>query len=564
MMNSIKIRLKFFILGAIAFLSLIFLGWLAFNINNQGFINLTQVFTDFKKVQKLQSDFIEPLFTLRERNLTLVMSPNEDFKKEADIKLKEELTKLDKTFKNTSEKIYKKWENYKLLLSTTRAYSLEGFDEGSFMNATSTEREQFYDLIGALKNLQEQRLHDSESTFIQAKDDTTKSKYYIILGFLLVGISSFLFDLTVIKKIVDSIEQVQTGLFDFFKYLSNPKKGESKEFIKLDTKDELGLMAEGINYQVKLIQDSLKNDYKLIEEATNTLHELKEGKFGKRLEENASSEELNTLKNVMNEMIDNLENKIQEEINNRMSQEKLLVQQSKLAAMGNMLGNIAHQWRQPISEINAILMEVEAKTRYDKIDEEFILKNISTCYEVTEHMSSTIGDFQNFFKPSKEKVYFNVHEVCISAIAVINASLKFHNIDLKFKINENSDVYGYPREFAHAILNLLSNSKDAIVERKVEKPSIVLSIKSGKSFVLIRIEDNAGGINEENLEKVFEPYFTTKHATQGTGIGLYMTKMIIENNMNGIVDVENSEKGALFTIKLPIWECKTNCVNLEI
>ena len=551
-MNSIKIRLKFFILGAIAFLSLIFLGWLAFNINNQGFINLTQVFTDFKKVQKLQSDFIEPLFTLRERNLTLVMSPNEDFKKEADKKLNEELIKLDRTFKDAPLNIYKKWENYKLLLSTTRAYSLEGFDEGSFMNATSTEREQFYDLIAELKALQEQRLDDSQTTFIKAKDNTTMSKYYIILGFLLVGISSFLFDLTVIKKIVDSIEKVQTGLFDFFKYLSNPKKGENKEFIKLDSKDELGLMAEGINYQVKLIQIALKNDYKLIEEATNTLHELKEGKFGNRLESNASSDELNTLKNVMNEMIDNLEEKIKDEINNRLNQEKLLVQQSKLAAMGNMLGNIAHQWRQPISEINAILMEVEAKTRYDKIDEEFILKNISTCYKVTEHMSSTIGDFQNFFKPSKEKVNFNVHEVCLSAIAVINASLKFHNINLQFKINENSDIFGYPREFAHAILNILSNSKDAIVERKIKEPEITLSIKSGKNFVVIRIEDNAGGISDENIDKVFEPYFTTKHATQGTGIGLYMTKMIIENNMDGIVSVENANEGALFTIKLPI------------
>lgn len=549
-MNSIKIRLKFFILGAIAFLSLVFLGWLAFNINNQGFINLSQVFTDFKNVQKLQSDYIEPLFTLRERNLTLVMSPNEDFKKEADKRLIEELTKLDKTFKDAPLNIYKKWKNYKLLLLSTRQYSLEGFDEGSFMNATSTEREQFYDLIADLKLIQEKRLNDSETTFMEAKDNTTKSKYYIILGFLLVGISSFIFDLTVIKKIVDSIEKVQTGLFGFFTYLSNPKKEDTEAFIKLDTSDELGLMAKGINSQVKLIKSALKNDYKLIEEATNTLHELKEGRFGKRLTSDASSAELNTLKNVMNEMIDNLENKIQEEITNRSNQEKLLAQQSKLAAMGNMLGNIAHQWRQPISEINAILMEVEAIARYDTLKTEFLLKSISTCYDVTEHMSSTIGDFQNFFQPSKEKEFFNVHEVCLSAISVINASLKFHNIELEFKINENKDVFGYPREFAHAILNILSNSKDVLEERKITNPKIILSIKTGKQYTVIRIEDNAGGIKSENIDMIFEPYFTTKHATQGTGIGLYMTKMIIENNMNGIVDVENSEQGALFTIKL--------------
>ncbi|WP_072680533.1 sensor histidine kinase [Arcobacter sp. LA11] len=549
-MSSIKIRLKFFILGMLAFLSLLFLGLLAFNINNQGFVNLSQVFTDFKKVQKLQSDYIEPLFTLRERNLTLVMSPNEDFKKEADKRLIEELEKLDKTFNDAPKEIYKKWENYRVLLFTTRVYSLEGFDEGSFMNATSSEREQFYDLISDLKQLQTQKLEDSENTFIEAKDNTLKSKYYIILGFLFVGITTFLFDMTVIRKIVDSIEKVQTGLFGFFTYLSNPKKEETEAYIKLDSKDELGLMAKGINSQVKLIKSALKNDYKLIEEATNTLHELKEGRFGKRLTSDASSEELNTLKNVMNEMIDNLENKIQEEITNRSNQEKLLVQQSKLAAMGNMLGNIAHQWRQPISEINAILMEVEAIARFDTLKTDFLLKSISSCSDVTEHMSSTISDFQNFFQPSKEKEYFNVHEVCLSAISIINASLKFHNIELKFNINENCEVYGYPREFAHAILNILSNSKDVLVERKIENPKIILSIKTGKQFTIIRIEDNAGGIKEENIDKIFEPYFTTKHATQGTGIGLYMTKMIIENNMNGFVNVENSQEGALFTIKL--------------
>ena len=549
-MNSLKIRLKFFVLGTIAFISLTFLGILAFNINQQGFMNLSQVFADFKKVQNLQSNYIEPLFILRERNLTLVMSPNENFKQKADKKLLEVLSKLDKTFIDLPEEILKKWDNYKLLLLSTRAYALKGFDEGSFMSATTSERGQFYDLISSLKQLQKKGLNDSEKTFIEAKDNTIKSKYYIILGFLLVGMSSFLFDLTVIRQIVNSIEKVQTGLFSFFYYLANPNKEDIEAFIKLDTKDELGLMARGINTQVKLIKSALKNDYKLIVEATNTLHELKEGTFGKRLTSNASSEELNTLKNVMNEMIDNLENKIQGEISTRTNQEKLLVQQSKLAAMGNMLGNIAHQWRQPLSEINAILMEVEAKTRYDKMNDEFLLKKISNCYEVTEHMSSTISDFQNFFRPSKEKEYFNVHEVCLSAISVINASLKFHNIKMVFNINKNSDIYGYPREFAHAILNILSNSKDVIVERKIKKPKITLSIKSGKQFTLIRIEDNAGGINPDNLDKVFEPYFTTKHATQGTGIGLYMTKMIIENNMEGFIDVENSENGALFTIKL--------------
>lgn len=551
MMNNIKIGKKFFILGTIAFISLVFLGLLAFNINKQGFVNLTQVFTDFTKVQKVQTTYIEPLFALREKNLTLVMSPNENFKQKADKNLMVALKELDVSFDEVPLQIKEQWRNYRKLLLTTRDYALKGFDEGAFMNATSAERGQFYALVEELKSLQKKRIHDSKSTFLQASQSTDKSEYYIILGFLFVGLSSFIFDLLVIKKIVNSIAEVQTGLSNFFKYLANPTKETNKEvLIKLGCKDELGIMAEAINKQVLIVKQALSNDYKLIEEATYALHELKEGKFGKRLTCAASSQELNTLKDVMNEMIGNLEHKIQEEINQRTSQEKLLAQQSKLAAMGNMLGNIAHQWRQPISEVNAILMEVEAIARFDTLKVDLLLKNISLCYEITEHMSTTISDFQNFFKPSKQKENFSIHEVCTSAVSVILSSLKFHNINLVFNINKEIEVYGYPREFAHAILNILSNAKDALVERKIDNPQITLSIKTGKQFTIIRIEDNAGGIKLENIDTIFEPYFTTKHSTQGTGIGLYMTKVIIEDNMNGFVNVQNSELGALFTIKI--------------
>ena len=550
-MNNVKISQKFFILGLIAFISLVFLGLLTFNINKQGYKNLSQVFTDFTKVQSVQTTYIEPLFTLREKNLTLVMSPNENFKKSADKSLMKELKLLDLSFEKTPEKIKKHWSNYKNLLLATRKYALEGFDEGAFMNATTSERGQFYSLVEELKALQEKRLLDSKATFVKAGENTNASQYYIIIGFLLVGLSSFMFDLLVIKKIIKSIEKVKIGLSKFFVYLTDPNNATDEEtLIELYCKDELGTMADSINKQVRVIKQSLWNDSKLIEEATLTLHDLKEGVFGKRLTSEASSKELNILKNVMNEMIDNLEHKIQEEITQRTNQEKLLVQQSKLAAMGNMLGNIAHQWRQPISEVNAILMEVEAVARFDTVKVDPLLKNISLCYEITEHMSTTISDFQNFFKPSKEKENFSVHEVCTSAVSVILSSLKFHNINLIFNINEEIEVFGYPREFAHAILNILSNAKDALVERKIDNPKITLTIKTGKQFTIIRIEDNAGGIKLENIDAIFEPYFTTKHSTQGTGIGLYMTKVIIEDNMNGFVNVQNSELGALFTIKI--------------
>ena len=549
-MNNFSIRQKFFILGFIGFISLICLGSLSLNINQKGFQNLSLVFNDFKKVHSVESTYIEPLFELKEITLTLVMSPNKDFKRNFDQKLIHAIDILDLAFVDASEEINTLWKSYKESVITTREYALKGFDEGAFMNAISHERDQFYKLIDTLKALQEQHLHDSQTTYSNAQISVNKSYYFIIVSFLLIGIIGFLFDFSIVRKIVNSVEKVQIGLEHFFLYLSNKNDYSQKNFIQLETNDELGIMAKAINLQVNKIKEELKNDYNLIKEATSTVVDLKEGRFGKRLMLNASSKEINKLKDVMNDMLDNLELKIQEEINQRLNQEKLLVQQNKLAAMGNMLGNIAHQWRQPISEINAILMEVEAISRYGSLSQEHLLKNIRACYEVTEHMSETIIDFQTFFRPSKSKEKFSIAEACKSAMSIINASLKFHEIELNFTINQDSTIYGYRSEFAHAILNILSNAKDVLIERKITNPRIWMKIQSGKLYTLIRIEDNGGGIHIKNIEKIFEPYFTTKHAKQGTGIGLYMTKMIIENNMQGIINVENSLQGALFTIKV--------------
>lgn len=550
-MNNLNIRTKFLILGIIAFLSLLSLALLSMNINQRGFANLNHVFTDFKKVQNLQSNYIEPLFILRETMLTMVMSPNDDYKKRADEKLMPILDKLEGMIEQVPQPIIEQWKHYKELLLATRSYALQSFDEGSFMNAVSEEREAFYTLIDSLKTLQKQRLEDSQSTFTNAEKHVIQSHYYLIVGFFFITVISFLFDSVIVKQIVESIEKVQYGLQQFFTYLKNPAKTDEHVFIKLDHNDELGKMAKTINQHVAGVQEALNQDRLLIQEATQTVNHLKEGKFGQRLSLSSNYHELNALKDVMNEMMDSLEQKIQAEIKQRSDQEKLLVQQSKLAAMGNMLGNIAHQWRQPISEINAILMEVEAIARYDTLSQEKLLTYIHTCCDVTEHMSNTIYDFQNFFQPSKNKESFSVMEACNNAISIINASLKYHNITLSYDYAaKDSLIIGYPNEFAHAVLNILSNAKDVLIERRVVEPSIRINIKTGKHFTIIRIEDNGGGIAPENIDRIFEPYFTTKHAKQGTGIGLYMTKAIIENNMQGYVNVENTDKGALFSIKL--------------
>ena len=165
-------------------------------------------------------------------------------------------------------------------------------------------------------------------------------------------------------------------------------------------------------------------------------------------------------------------------------------------------------------------------------------------------MSQTISDFQNFFKPQGEKEEFSVENACKEAYFILQSSLKYHSINLDFNIIESPIVYGYKNEYSQVILNILSNAKDILIERNIEKPEIKIEIKSGDNFAIVKIEDNAKGVDHDIIEKIFDPYFTTRHKTQGTGIGLYMSKNIIERNMNGFINVKNENNGAVFTIKV--------------
>ena len=550
MFKKLKIRQKFLLIGIIVFFSLLILGWLSYRVNKQNYINLSSVFSDFSIANFFETSYIEPLFLLREKSLSLCIDNTMEDYKQVEQEMLAVFKKIDALFKHRSIKIQKNWNAYKEQFLLTRKFIKNKQKTIAYKNITTIERMHFLNLIKSLKEEKQKGLINSESTYLSAIDDSSKSEYYIIIGFLIIGFFSFLFNISVVRKIINAIEKMESGMKRFLSYLTNPKQAKHNVTIDINTKDELGIMAKAINKQVIAIKVALEKDYYVIEEATKTLNELHEGKFGTRLTSHASSQELDTLKNVMNKMMDDLEGKIQEEIDKRLAQDQILVQQAKLAAMGNMLGNIAHQWRQPISEISSVLMGIETMLRYEDINKEKFLQNINLCNQITEHMSHTISDFQNFFKPSKQKEYFDVYEECEKAVAIISASFDSYKIELEFNINQSNTIYGYPREFAHSILNILSNAKDIILERKIQNPKVIFTIKTGKEYTLIHIEDNAGGIHLKNINQVFEPYFTTKHAKQGTGIGLHMTKTMIENNMHGYINVHNTKQGACFTIKI--------------
>jgi len=230
--------------------------------------------------------------------------------------------------------------------------------------------------------------------------------------------------------------------------------------------------------------------------------------------------------------------------------DKTILRESRLSKLGSTLSMIAHQWRQPLSELSGILMELEMAMKFNKLTDEKLLISFEKSNDRIEYMSSTIDDFRNFYKPDKVKEFFYLDEACKKALNLINASLQNASIRVIVETTQKVKFFGYPSEFAQAILNILSNAKDILIERQIENPTINLNLEISETQSKIMIEDNAGGIDENSIENIFDPYFSTKNSAKGTGLGLYIAQIIIEKNLGGKLMVKNDKQGAMFTIVL--------------
>jgi len=246
-----------------------------------------------------------------------------------------------------------------------------------------------------------------------------------------------------------------------------------------------------------------------------------------------------------------LKNEIEAQIEKRLENEYLLMQQSKLATMGEMIGHIAHQWRQPLAELGGIFMNIDAANKFNELDEVHLEQSIQNGNKLLKYMSYTIDDFRHFFEPNRSKTEFKIQDYIENAINIIRASLSIYHITLKCDYSEKElSVFGYPSEFSQVILNILVNAKDVLLERNIKDPNIFLHVRQSGDIIVIEIEDNAGGIHEEIIDDIFEIYFTTKSENEGTGLGLYMSRLIIESKLNGTLSVINTNQGACFQIKL--------------
>ena len=246
-----------------------------------------------------------------------------------------------------------------------------------------------------------------------------------------------------------------------------------------------------------------------------------------------------------------LEKRIEEEVAKNREKDKLMFQQAKLASLGEMLGNISHQWRQPLMEINSLFLPIEAKIALDiPLDKEEILETITNLNQITKYMSNTIDDFRDFFATDKEKIKFQLIEQINSTINIISGGLKANNIKLDIIIQKNPEMIAYKNDYSQVLINIINNAKDALIQRKISEPYIKISIFEENENIITTVEDNGGGIKVEPIEKVFEPFFTYEKIG-GSGIGLFMSKLIIEKNMHGKLIAQNSSIGAFFKIIIP-------------
>jgi len=229
-------------------------------------------------------------------------------------------------------------------------------------------------------------------------------------------------------------------------------------------------------------------------------------------------------------------------------QEQLLIKQGRFAAMGEMIGNIAHQWRQPLNTLGLIVQEMPAYFKLGKLDQQYLDESVNKAMQTISNMSHTIDIFRDFLKPDKARVLFLVSETVQKAVSIVEESFEVMGLQIQTVINEEVSIEGCQNELAQVILNILMNAKDALLEQNIVNPLIVLRLFSEHGKAVLTVTDNAGGIPDAIIDKIFDPYFTTKGPDKGTGIGLFMSKAIIEKNIGGRLTARNIGGGAEFKI----------------
>ncbi|MDP8221637.1 MAG: tetratricopeptide repeat-containing sensor histidine kinase [Candidatus Stygibacter frigidus] len=246
-----------------------------------------------------------------------------------------------------------------------------------------------------------------------------------------------------------------------------------------------------------------------------------------------------------------LQKKLEKQLEIMRQKDQMLMLQSKQASMGEMLACIAHQWRQPLNGISLITQNLLDGWEFDEFDEDFLERNCQSTLELVEFMNNTINDFRDFFRPELIADDFNLKDIVQKTMRFVEHSLKQSNIKVEMNLKDVT-IHGFPNYYSQVVMNIINNARDALEERQAKSPAILIKsfISPRSKRAILTIQDNAGGIKTDVISKIFNPYFSTKSREKGTGLGLYMSKVIIENNMKGSLTVKNTPSGACFRIEI--------------
>ncbi|MBT0654588.1 HAMP domain-containing sensor histidine kinase [Geomobilimonas luticola] len=377
------------------------------------------------------------------------------------------------------------------------------------------------------------RLADDHSESLGVIRDSFNRTIIFLFFFLAVVISTI--SALSSRRIITAIDRLRRGT-------EVVAAGNLDHRVEQLADDELGRLADAFNGMTVRLKASSA-------ELQTTLNALRgEVVVRKRAEEGArrlNDELARAIEELQHEMSERL--KTGEELREK---ERLLILQGRQAAMGEMIGNIAHQWRQPLNLLGLLIQELPMHHETGKLNGEHLESQVGKAMQVINHMSQTIDDFMNFFRPDKEKVPFKACDSVAGVVSLVQDSFARFGIVIDTRAESDPYIDGYPNEFSQVLINILLNAKDVVEERKTVNPRVEITTATENGKVVVTIADNAGGIHESIMDKIFDPYFTTRGPDKGTGIGLFMSKNIIEKNMNGTLTARNTGDGAEFRIEV--------------
>jgi len=322
------------------------------------------------------------------------------------------------------------------------------------------------------------------------------------------------------------------------------KENKDIPIIMLTAHSEQDMLMRAVN--LKLEEYLLKpiNDKRLTQSLEKAIKEIRDHPKVSVL----NIEEFKNTQNELKGLNKSLEEKVKVEVDKNKEQQLMMMQQNRLAQMGEVINMIAHQWKQPLNALSIIGHSLVLKHMKGKLDTKAIDTFSSNSQKQIIGMSETIDDFRDFFKPEKEKKTFDIVKSINHSVKILSPVLKYENIKLTLSMSGECVIYGFSNELGQSIINIMNNAKDALSQRDIEEKCIDINLTKNDTKVILTIADNAGGIPEDIIKKIFDPYFSTKENNNGTGLGLYMTKLIIEEHMNGKITVENINEGAKFNI----------------